>query len=161
MKKMIERDYPAVDAVDCDAENVSSDCVESLKEERVHRGIVREAELGIGISDLPFMTPSQVEQEPWSIILLAVGEAPGVVVQGDQRNEAVILSLAMYELLVRHATQSAGADMSPKDIAYALALTKVEKEWDERLSVLNDGKSLEAVINSPPRQGKVKPGPVI
>jgi len=114
----------------------------------------------IGLSSLPPMTKAQIAVEGWSGVMARIQNVPGIVVPGHLRDEAVILSAEMYELLVRRAIAGSDGEIAADDVATALLLARIQQEWDERLAVLKKGKSLQAVINSPPRQGKVKPGPV-
>ncbi|WP_282298008.1 hypothetical protein [Stenotrophomonas sp. PS02289] len=114
----------------------------------------------IGLPHLPSLTKAQMEQEGWAGIMAQVTSVPAVVVPGHLRDEVVILSAEMYELLVRLATGDSTGEIASDEIEKALLLARVQAKWDDRLAVLKDGKVLETVVNSPPRQGKIKPGPV-
>ncbi|WP_312320369.1 hypothetical protein [Stenotrophomonas sp.] len=154
MNQIIERGFPAMKPINPVGRNANPGTPSSLKKARSPRTHANTQEAKIGVSDLTVMTSKQVEQQSWSTVLDKVGKLPGVVVQGDQRKEAVILSVAMYELLLRHV-----GEIPPKEIANAIASARVQAEWDARLAVLNEGDSLAEVIKNAPHQGKVKLGP--
>ncbi len=154
MNQIIERGLPAMKPIDPVGRSAKSGTSSSLKKARSPRAQPTTPEVKIGISDLTVMTREKVEQHGWAAVLDKVSKLPAVVVQGDQRNEAVILSAAMYELLLRHI-----GDIPPEAFANAIASASVQAEWDERLAVLNEGESLAEVIKKAPHRGKVKLGP--
>jgi len=154
MNQIIERGLPAMKPINPTGRTAKSGASPSLKKARSARTHPNTPEVKIGISDLTVMTADKFEQQSWSTVLDKVGKLPAVVIQGGQRNEAVLLSVAMYELLLQHL-----GDIAPQEVANAIALARVQKECDERLAVLNEGESLAEVIKNAPHQGKVKLGP--
>ncbi len=154
MNQIIERGLPAMKPINTVGRSAKSGTSASLKKARSPRKNPNTPEVKIGIPDLTVMTADKFEQQSWSTVLDKVGNLPAVVIQGDQRNEAVILSVAMYELLLQHI-----GDIPPQEVTNAIALARVQKECDERLAVLNEGESLAEVIKNAPHQGKVKLGP--
>ncbi len=167
MNQIIEREVPAMKPIHSPGRNALAEAFESTgKEARSQASpetadqMVDAAMTKVGLSNLPKMTKVQIAEEGWSGVMTWVQKLPAVVVPGHLRDEAVILSAEMYELLVELATGSSDGEIAADGVAKALLLARIQDEWDERLAVLKDGKSLEAVINSPPRQGKIALGPV-
>lgn len=167
MNQIIERGLPAMKLIDPAGRNSTIGTSAGSKKAGKPKPSVHSrqkagdaATTKIGLSDLPSVKKSQLEQEGWAGILAQVINVPAVVVPGHLRDEAVILSAEMYELLVRLATGESTGEIASDEVAKALLLARVQAKWDDRLAVLKDGKVLEAVVNSQPRQGKIKPGPV-
>lgn len=167
MNQIIERGLPAMKPIDPAGRNpgigTSTGSTKARKPKpSVHsrKKVGDAATTRIGISHLPSVTKAQLKQEGWAGIITQVANVPALVVPGHLRDEAVILSAEMYELLVRLATGDLNGEIDSDEIEKALLLARVQATWDDRLAVLKDGKVLEAVENSPPRQGKIKPGPV-
>lgn len=167
MNQIIERGLPAMKPIDPAGRNPGiGTSAGSKKAGKPKPSLHSQQKAGdaattrIGLSHLPSMTTAQMEQEGWAGIMTQVTNVPAIVVPGHLRNEAVILSAEMYELLVRLATGDPAGEIDSDEIEKALLLARVQAKWDDRLAVLKDGKVLEAVVNSPPRQGKIKPGPV-
>lgn len=167
MNQIIERGLPAMKPIDPAGRSSSiGSSAGSTKARKPKQSVPSRQKAGdaatirIGLSDLPSVTKAQMEQEGWAGIMAQVTNVPALVVRGHLRDEAVILSAEMYELLVRLATGDSNGEIASDEVAKALLLARVQAKWDDRLAVLKDGKVLEAVVNSPPRQGKIKPGPV-
>lgn len=167
MNQIIERGLPAMKPIDPAGRNPGIGTSAGSKKAGKPKPSVHTrqkaddtATTRIGLSDLPSVKKAQLEQEGWAGILAQVTKVPAVVVPGHLRDEAVILSAEMYELLIRLATGDSTGGIDSDEIEKALLLARVQAKWDDRLAVLKDGKVLEAVVNSPPRQRKIKPGPV-
>lgn len=167
MNQIIERGLPAMKPIDPAGRNRSIGTSAGSKKAGKPKPSVHSpqkaggaATTRIGLPDLPSMTTAQIEQDGWAAVMTQVTNVPAVAVPGHLRDEAVILSAEMYELLVRLATGDTTGEIASDEVAKALLLARIQTKWDDRLAVLKDGKVLEAVVNSPPRQGKIKPGPV-
>ncbi|GEM_PF-2018643 len=167
MNQIIERGLPAMKPIDPAGHNRGIGTSAGSKKAGKPKPLVHSrqkagdaATTRIGLAHLRSMTTAQIEQDGWAGVMTQVTNAPAILVPGHLRDEAVILSAEMYELLVRLATGDSAGEIASDEIEKALLLARVQAKWDDRLAVLKDGKVLDAVVNSPPRQGKIKPGPV-
>lgn len=98
------------------------------------------------IEDLARTPASDVKKLGWRGVMKSVGRRGKVVVTNHDTPEAVILSTAEYEAILR-ALEAAGAPETA-------ALEALRKRFDERLSVLDDanaGDRARALLRKPGR----------
>ena len=106
------------------------------------------------LDDLPRTPASDVKKLGWRGVMKSLGSIGKVVVTNHNRPEAVILSAAEYDLILRALQQAAAKDGD--------ALDALRHRFDARLASLQDedaGDRLRGLMDGPARLGgKVRAG---
>ncbi|MGY0618008.1 type II toxin-antitoxin system prevent-host-death family antitoxin [Lysobacter sp. A378] len=106
------------------------------------------------IEDLPHTPASDVKKLGWRGVMKSVGRVGRVVVTNHNQPEAVILSVAEYDLILHALRDAAAKDQD--------ALDTLRRRFDERLAALqapDAGDRLRGVMGRPAKLGgKVKVG---
>lgn len=106
------------------------------------------------IEDLPHTPASDMKKLGWRGVMKSVGRVGKIVVTNHNQPEAVILSVAEYDLILHALRDAAAKDQD--------ALDTLRRRFDERLAALqasDAGDRLRAVMRGPAKLGgKVKAG---
>lgn len=106
------------------------------------------------LDDLPRTPASDVKKLGWRGVMKSIGRIGKVVVTNHNQPEAVILSAAEYDLILRALQQAAAKDHDALDV--------LRRRFDERLTSLqaeDAGDRLRGLMQEPARLGgKVRAG---